>query len=209
MSDRTLQDPAAPMKRALFRALLIGAVAAVLYMFCVQPCQSALQTSKAELAKLQEQQRAMVRDLNGADQVKSRLSKLDSELSVHTKRLLEPPLGSTSYYQMSAKTILDPLAADVGLLITDYAELPVRLLPLPKPQATQLYARKPIRITCTGSYAKIVSFLMRVEQQLPQVALEAFTLKTQKNADRQSATLVLEWPIKGVNTAAANGGVKK
>ena len=98
----------------------------------------------------------------------------------------------------------------MGLSVSDYAELPVRRLPLPKPQPAQLYARKPIRLTCTGSYATIISFLLRVEEKLPLVSLEAFSLKTQRDPDNQSATIVLEWPIKGENTAAAaKGGVKK
>ena len=51
---------------------------------------------------------------------------------------------------------------------------------------------------------------MRVEEKLPLVSLEAFSLKTQKDPDNQAATIVLEWPIKGENTAsAAKGGVKK
>ena len=207
MSERTLQDPSAPMKRAMFRALAIGAIAVILYMFCVQPSQSSLDKAKADLAGLEAQQSAMVRDLKGADQVKARLDAIDAERKEFLAGLLKPMLGS---YAMRAKSVLDPMATDVGLRITDYAEMPVRLLPLPKPQATQLYARKPIRLTCTGSYATIVSFLMRVEKKLPLVSLEAFSLKTQKDPDNQSATLVFEWPVKGVNTAAtAKGGVKK
>ena len=207
MSERTLQDTSAPMKRALFRALAIGAIAVILYMFCIQPCQSSLEKAKADLAALETQQGAMVRDLNGADQVKARLGAVDAERKEFLAGLLKPLLGS---YAMRAKSVLDPLAADVGLRITDYAEMPVRLLPLPKPQAAQLYARKPIRLTCTGSYATIVSFLMRVERNLPLVSLEAFLLKTQNDPDNQSATLVFEWPVEGVNTAAAaKGGAKK
>lgn len=207
MSERTLQDPSAPMKRALFRALAIGAIAVILYMFCIQPSQSSLEKAKADLAALETQQGAMVRDLNGADQVKARLGAVDAERKEFLAGLLKPLLGS---YAMRAKSVLDPLAADVGLRITDYAEMPVRLLPLPKPQAAQLYARKPIRLTCTGSYATIVSFLMRVERKLPLVSLEAFLLKTQNDPDNQSATLVFEWPVNGANTAAtAKGGAKK
>lgn len=207
MSERVLQDPSAPMKRALFQALAIGAVAVVIYMFCVQPSQSALEKAQADLSGMQAQQSAMVRDLKGAEQVKARLDAIESERKEYLAGLLEPMLGS---YAMRAKSLLDPLASDVGLRISDYAEMPVRLLPLPKPQAAQLYARKPIRLTCTGSYARIISFLMRVEKKLPLVSLEAFSLKTQKDPDNQSAMFVFEWPVKGVNTAAAvKGGVKK
>ena len=138
--------------------------------------------------------------------MKERLAVIKAQRQDYLNGLLNPMLES---YAMRAKSLLDPLAEDVGLSVSDYTELPVRRLPLPKPQSPQLYARKPIRLTCTGSYATIVSFLLRVEEKLPLVSLEAFSLKTQKDPDNQSATIVLEWPIKGENTAAAKGGVKK
>ena len=211
MSAESFRDPAAQMKRALFQSLAIGAVAVVLYMFCVEPCQSSLERAKTEHEELKSQQVGMARDLKGADQLKSRLDAIKSERQKYLNGLLEPLLES---YAMRAKSLLDPLAADVGLTIGDYAELPDRRLPLPKPQAPQLYARKPISLTCTGSYATIISFLLRVEAKLPLASLEAFSLKTQKDPDRQSATIVFEWPIKGENTAAAaaqaaKGGAKK
>lgn len=207
MKAEAFQDPSALMKRAVFLSLAIGVVAAVLYMFCVQPCQSSLQKAKANLTDLQAKQAQMARDLKGAGQVKERLEAIKSQRQDYLNGLLNPLLES---YAMRAKSLLDPLAEDVGLSVGDYAELPVRRLPLPKPQSPQLYARKPIRLTCTGSYARIVSFIMRVEEKLPLVSLEAFSLKTQKDPDNQAATIVLEWPIKGENTAsAAKGGVKK
>ena len=208
MKTETFQDPSALMKRALFQSLAIGAVAVVLYMFCVEPCQTSLQKAKAEHDSLQAQRIQMASDLKGADQVKGRLDALQGERKAYLDGLLEPLLES---YAMRAKSLLDPLAADVGLTVGDYAELPARRLPLPKPMAPQLYARKPIRMTCTGSYATIVSFLLRVEEKIPLASLEAFSLKTQKDPDNQAATLVFEWPIKGENTAAAvaKGGVKK
>ena len=210
MSAETYRDPAAQMKRALFQSLAIGAVAVVLYMFCVEPCQSSLGKAKKELEELKGQQVGVTRDLKGADQLKSRLDAIENERKAYLSGLLEPLLES---YAMRAKSLLDPLAADVGLTIGDYAELPDRRLPLPKPQAPQLYARKPIRLTCTGSYATIISFLLRVEAKLPLVSLESFSLKTQKDPDKQLATIVFEWPIKGENTAAAaktaKGGAKK
>lgn len=47
---------------------------------------------------------------------------------------------------------------------------------------------------------------------LPLVSLQAFSLKVQNTPDEQTATMVFEWPVKGVNTAALTaqkGGVKK
>ena len=206
MKAEAFQDPSAQMKRAMFGSLVIGAIAVVLYMFCVEPSQSTLQKARKDLADLQDKQAQMARDLKGAGHVKERLAAIRANGKAYMDGLLEPMLES---YAMRAKSLLDPLAEDVGLSVSDYAELPVRRLPLPKSQSPQLYARKPIRLTCTGSYATIVSFIMRVEQKLPLVSLEAFSLKTQKDPDNQAASIVLEWPIKGENTAAAKGGVKK
>ena len=111
---------------------------------------------------------------------------------------------------MRAKSKLDPLAADVGLKVTDYAEMPVRALPLPKPMPRQLYARRPIRVTAQGSYAEIASFVLRVEKMLPYVSLQALNLKVQRTPEVQSAEIVFEWPVKGALSApAALGGVKR
>ena len=93
----------------------------------------------------------------------------------------------------------------------DLTDLLPRRLPLPTPLSPQLYARKPIRIKCTGSYQKIISFILRVEKEMPLVALEAFSFKVQpRDADNQAATIVFEWPIRGEYVAdAAKGGAKK
>ena len=209
MKAETFQDPSVLMKRALFRSLLIAAVAVVLYMFCVEPCQSSLEKTRAELRGLEDQRSRMVRDLKGTGQVKGRMDELKAQRQTFLDGLLEPVLGS---YTRRAQELLDPHAEWVGLSIrVSDDNLPERRLPLPKPhQAPQLYARKPIRLTCTGSYAPIISFLMRVEEKMPLVSLEAFSLKTQKDPDNQLATIVFEWPIRGENTAAAaKGGAKK
>ena len=65
MSAETFKDPAAQMKRALFQSLAIGAVAVVLYMFCVEPCQSSLEKAKREHEDLKGQQASVTRDLKG------------------------------------------------------------------------------------------------------------------------------------------------
>ena len=209
MKAQNFQDPSAQMKRAMFQSLAIGAVAVVLYMFCVEPSQTSLLKAKTELTDLQAKQTQMGRDLKGATQVKERLEAIKSQRQDYLDGLLNPLLES---YAMRAKSLLDPLAEDVGLSISDYAELPVRRLPLPKPQSPQLYARKPIRLTCTGSYATIISFLLRVEKLLPHVALQSLLIKAQKDPDAQTAEIVLEWPAKGemsVPVPQPGGGAKK
>ena len=208
MTSSSVRETGPNSPRAYFMALVFGAAAVVAYMFCVLPAETALSRARQDLENLQQRQSVTSREIRGAQQLKERLAELEKARQPYLDGLLTPLLES---YAMRAKAILDPVAAESGLTITDYAEQPKRLLPLTKPQAPQLYARQPVRLTCRGSYAAIISFMMRVEKVLPLVSVEAFALKAQQNHDVQTATLVLEWPVLGVNTAQLpkNGGTKK
>ena len=199
MKAETFQDASAQMKRALFQSLAIGAVAVVLYMFCVEPWQRDLQKTRQEHAIQQNQQARMLNDLKGAGQVGERLSAITNECQPYI-------------YATSARSLLTSIADDVGLAINiDPTIMPPRRLPLPNPSSPQLYARQPIRLTCTGSYAAIASFILRVEEKMPLVALESFSFKAQKDPNNQLATLVFEWPIKGekIQPPPQQGGVKQ
>ncbi len=215
MKAESFQDPSAPMKRALFLSLALGAVAVIMYMFFVSDYRDKLQDARARHDKERDRYDSMVRmeaALKKAGQDKDRTDPV-KVVQDYQKKLLEPLLES---YAMRAKSLLDPHAKAVGMTIVDYAELPTRRLPLPPNTSPvhppkQLYARKPIRLTCTGSYARIVSFILRVEEKMPHVSIEAFSLKSQNDPDVQSATIVCEWPIKGetFDATAVKGGVKR
>lgn len=206
MTSSNPQNMAPNTQRAFMLAAVLGVLAVLIYMFGVQPAQLALARGRNELKELRDRQDTATRDFRGAPELEARLERIKSERQRYLDALLTPLLES---YSMRVKSILDPIAADSGVTVQDYAERPRRLLPLAKPMAPQLYARQPIRLTCRGSYAAIISFVMRVEKLLPLVSLEAFSLKAQKDNDIQSADLVFEWPVLGVNTAAAKGGAKK
>lgn len=207
MSDAP--DKSSSVKNPFFMSALILAVAAMLYLFAVQPAQMSIDKAKRELSGLKEQRRIMERDLKDSARVKGVLAEIDAAQKPYLDALLTPLLES---WAMRAKSLLDPIAADVGLSIVDYAEQPVRALPLPTPPPRQLYARHPIRVVCRGSYAEIASFVLRVEKLLPHVALQALLIKAQKEPDAQSAEIVLEWPAKGelsVLAPPSGGGGKK
>jgi len=196
-------------KNPLFISALIFAAAAVIYLFAVQPAQMSIAKAKRELSGLVEQRRIMERDLKDSARVKGMLAEIDAKQKPYLDALLTPLLES---WAMRAKSLLDPIAADVGLTIVDYAEQPVRALPLPKQTPIQLFARRPIRVVCRGSYAEIASFLLRVEKLLPYVSLQALQIKAQKDPEAQAAEIVLEWPAKGeqsVPTPPSGGGAKK
>ena len=194
-------------KRAMFFSLAVASVAVILYLFAVQPCQDSIAKVRRELDSLDGQLRVTTRDLKDSPRVKNMLSEIETARQPFMDALLTPLLES---WAMRAKSKLDPLAADVGVKVTDYAELPVRALPLPKPVPRQLYARRPIRVSLQGSYAEIASFILRVEKMLPYVSLQALNIKTQRTPEVQSAEIVFEWPAKGaLSVPVVPGGVKK
>ena len=204
-----LDNSSSSTKRAMFFSLAVAGVAVVLYLFAVQPCQDSIAKAKRELDSLEGQLRVTTRDLKDSPRVKNMLSEIETARQPFMEALLTPLLES---WAMRAKSKLDPLAADVGLKVADYAEMPVRALPLPNPAPKQLYARRPIRVTARGSYAEIASFILRVEKMLPYVSLQALNLKTQRTPEEQSAEIVFEWPVKGALSTPAvpvPGGVKR
>ena len=200
---------ASSSKNPFFLSALILAVAVVIYLFAVQPALMSIDKAKRDLDGLTDQLNVMERDLKDSARVKGMLAEIDAKQKPYLDALLTPLLES---WAMRAKSLLDPIAADVGLTIVDYAEQPVRALPLPKQTPIQLFARHPIRVVCRGSYAEIASFILRVEKLLPYVALQALQIKAQKDPEAQAAEIVLEWPAKGeqsVPTPPSGGGAKK
>ncbi len=199
---------ASSSKNPFFLSALILAVAVVIYLFAVQPALMSIDKAKRDLDGLTDQLNVMERDLKDSARVKGMLAEIDEKQKPYLNALLTPLLES---WAMRAKSLLDPIASDVGLTIVDYAEQPVRALPLPTPPPHQLFTRRPIRVVCRGSYAEIASFLLRVEKLLPYVSLQALQIKAQKDPEAQSAEIVLEWPAKGELSVPPppKGGAKK
>lgn len=198
-------------QRGLFAALVFAALAVVIYMFCVEPAQRSLVTARDQLRTCEQEQSRIARDRRDNPKQLERLAALEAERQAFRDAMLTPLLES---YAMRAKEILDPIAAESGVTVVDYAQPdPVpRLLPLVQPRpTTQLYARQPVRLTCRGSYAALVSFMLRIEKLLPLVSEQAFSLKAQQDNDVQTATLVLEWPVLGADMTPKppKGPVKK
>lgn len=197
-----------PSQRAELLTCGLVALSLLVYWFGVRTTQAAVQSTKKEVAAMETRQATVRDDLRESHVARERRAELEKAREPYLGALLTPLLGSWS---MRAKAVLDPLAADIGVQISDYTELPARALPLPKPTPLQLYARQPIRIACQGTYGEIASFVMRVEKLLPYVSLQALSIKTQKDPMLQSATIVFEWPVKGALSRTVDpkkGGAK-
>ena len=194
MSASPFQNMAPNARRSFLVTIVLGAVAACLYMFAVQPAEEMLLKAQREYDEEDSRLRVVNANLKGAPKNKARLEQLDAELKPFRDEMLEPLLGS---YAMRAKSELETLAFGAGLSGLDYEELPPRALPLPRPMPVQLHARRPVRITARGSYMEAISFLMRVEKEHPLVALQSLAISTSNDPESQLISMVLEWPAKG------------
>ena len=189
-----LQNMAPNAKRSLLVSLGFGLLAVGIYIAAVEPAISKRETTSRELEELKSRHEVMLRNLSGADKLKTRMADIDEKLKPYHDAMLVPLLESLA---MRAKSILDPLALGAGLGETDYEELPAIALPVPKRLPVQLHARQPIRITARGSYQSAVSFLMRLEKEFPLVTLEALEITAQQDPANQRIMMILEWPVKG------------
>lgn len=192
-----LQNMAPNAKRSLLITAIFGAAAVCIYLFAVEPSETDLARAKRELEEVRTRHEMMMLNLSGADKVKERLAGLNAGLEEFRAAFLVPSLES---YAMGAKKLLDPLAAGAGLSETEYEELPTIALPVPKRMPVQLFARRPIRLVCRGSYQAAVSFLLHVEKEFPLVALEAMSVTAQQDPLAQRIEFIFEWPGKGGRT---------
>ena len=197
MNGGTFHNMAPNAKRSFIVTAALAAAATVLYLFCVQPCDSQLAKARQHLSELQDQQSRTNMDLKNSDTVKKDLDDLDAALKLYTDAMLEPLLGS---YEMRAKSLLDPLALGAGLKDVTYSKENFRALPLTKPMPRQLYTRATIRLNAIGSYQKAISFLLRLEKEFPLVSLQSFDITTMAQPEAQTISFVLEWPAKGALT---------
>ena len=203
---KPLSQIAPTAQKAFLVTVAIAGLAVVLYMFAVQPCRASLEKSKHKLEELQSRKMVIDRDLRESSKVKVKIKELDAAIAPYHDAMLTALLES---WAMRAKSKLDIFAAEAGLKNVDYTELPVRALPVPNPLPKQLYARRPIKASCRGSYAEIVSFLMRVEKELPYVSVQSFKLDAQQDPEMQRGDIVFEWLVMGANTASEQKGVAK
>ena len=194
MNSELFQNMAPNAKRSFVVTMTFAALATIIYLFCVQPSTDELEKSKRTLAELQDKQYRTDLDLKRSSTVTKDLEDLETALKPYREAMLVPLLES---YSMRAKSILDPIALGAGLNDVTYTDEPFRALPLPTPMPRQLHTRAAVKLTATGSYQQAISFLMRLEKEMPFVSLQKLDITAQQNPRSQSISIVLEWPAKG------------
>lgn len=172
------------------------------YLALVMPTSGRLAKLGREQVDLRKKVQTVNIDLASKGDVERRIDKVKAELADFSALQLEPLLES---YAMRAKALVGTMAEEAGLLDAEFSDLPPRALPvLPKePRPARLHARLPIMIACAGDYAAIVSFILRVERELPHVALGGLKITPgmPTQPEIQRAEIVLEWPIDGKELA--------
>ena len=194
MNGSFFDNMAPNARRSFVVTVVLAGIATVIYLFCVQPCDSQLAQARRNLAELQDRQERMNGDLRSAGTVKKDLAELEAGLKPFRDAMLVPLLES---YSMRAKSLLDPLAVGAGLEDVEYSDEPFRALPLTRPMPRRLHTRAAVRVTAQGSYQEAVSFLLRLEKEFPLVSLQRIDVSAQPSPERQSVSFVLEWPAKG------------
>ena len=199
MKSGVLDNMAPNAQRAFITTLVLVVVTVVLYMFAVVPEEDALKKARTAFTDEEGNKARIDSILKNATAEKTSLDNAIRRLKGYRAALLERRLGN---YATHAREILDPLALGAGLIEIDYPESSIRKLPLPE-RATpnlpaQLHARVAVRMTAHGSYQSAVSFLLRVEKELPLVALQSLRVATDRSDPRrQTITFVFEWPTLG------------
>ena len=200
-----MKEPIDLSRVPLMLTVCFCGVAAVIYLLCVASSSDALDAARRERDDLEFQLTGVMRDLRGSNNVRERLAALGDAFCTYEAGMLTPLLGS---WAMRAKALFDPLADGAGLKNVEFVELPSRALPLTKPVPMRLMARRPVKMTCRGSYAAIVSFMLRVERDFPLVSEESFRIAAGQDAADQVAEIVFEWPVEGALSAPPKAQAK-
>lgn len=194
MSNGLLDNMAPNAKRAVMVTFAFVIVAVGLYFFAVEPAEASLAKEHKKLADLQSELAKTDTDLRGEKAMKARIDSVENELKEYEDAMLTPLLGS---YAMRAKNVIEPLILGAGLTDPRYSEASFRALPVTNPVPRQLHKRAAIRVSAKGSYQAAISFLMRLEKEMPLIALQTMDFTAAQSPTEQSIEFVLEWPVKG------------
>jgi len=176
-------------------ALALLVLSVVLYVGGLKPMSSALLKTRSELTDEEIRLSSVELTNNQREDVKARAAALEKDNERRRATLLSPLLNS---YAMRVKSLVDAMAAESGLVNVEYEEGALIALPVPKERLpNNRTARRSVRIKALADYAAAVSFIMRIEKELPLLTVQSVTIQPSKGPDRQEVAVVLEWPVKG------------
>jgi hypothetical protein len=191
---KTSEIADSPTKKAALIVIACTLLNATLIYFIVLPLKDRVKDTQAKVNDLIANNENIQEIIASIDDKRSLVENLEME---HQKLVdsgvLTPLLNS---HTMRAKTIIEPLALQYGLIINDVAELPLIPMRRPAELETVTYSRLPIEFTTSGSYTQITAFVNSTEQELPMVALSSLKIIPQnRDPENHLVKISLEWPV--------------
>lgn len=177
-------------------ALALLAVSVLLYMGVITPLSQSLLKARNKLTDAESNLAATEMNIRQSEEIKGRVQVLEKQSATNRATCLVPVLNS---YAMRVKALVDTMASEAGLEDVEYIEGDLIELPLPKELAPALRtARRTVRIKATADYAAAISFLLRVEKDMPVATLQSLAIHPSKalKTEQQDVEFIFEWPVK-------------
>jgi len=177
-------------------ALALLAVSVLLYMGVITPLSQSLLKARNKLTDAESNLAATEMNIRQSEEIKGRVQMLEKLSETNRATCLVPVLNS---YAMRVKALVDTMASEAGLEDVEYIEGDLIDLPLPKEHApAQRTARRTVRIKATADYAAAISFLLRVEKDMPVATLQSLAIHPSKalKTEQQDVEFIFEWPVK-------------
>ncbi len=173
------------------------AVCAVLWVFRIGGDLKNLNRARQRLEAQEKSLTEMRRSLEAATNLDRELAIAQAELySITNAHVITPLLNS---YAMRAKELLAESAEACGFAIADVRERYRVPFPTVSTAVDLYFDRIGIEVSGTGSYEAIAAFVAGAEESLPYAAVAGLAISSQRTTPlRQRATIVFEWPVKGV-----------
>ncbi len=179
-------------------AVTLGSVAAslLIVLLAVQPQRARLRKSASEIQDLQLTESMMRTDIANTAKVKAHVVATNALLdTLRADGVIEPLLGS---FAMRGKSLLDPIALQVGFRLESVRELPSLPLQLPPQPPEQVHVRQPVEFTGQGSYEQIAAFIAETEKAQRLAVLSGLLILCQpQTPEIHKAIITFEWPAKG------------
>lgn len=172
-------------------AAVLGIAAVAVWFFGVRTAIATVRQNQENVVKLNAECVKMRQVISEGEKMPEEIKEMVARREACSDAFLEPQLGS---YAMQAKAILEPISDALELGRPRFENIAETVsLPATEPKAQKPYVRRRVRMTVSGSYQKLSSFLCHVERLHPGIVTEAVSIKPSGEGAKQVGTFVFCW----------------
>jgi hypothetical protein len=184
-----------PVHKAVLMIGLTVIFSAAFIYFTILPLKKRIAeciSNTAETIAANDLMNSVIRTTNEKKSSVEELQKIYADLQ--QKGILTPLLNS---YAMRAKTLVQPIALQSGLMIENVRELPPIPLQQPLPLKDSAFYRQPVEFTAYGSYTQLTAFVSFMEKELPMSILSSLKITAQQRIPEiHNIQMSYEWPAR-------------